>query len=202
VFVSSCVLRPGCLAKSRTQSRFHFPQLPWIWSPLDVLLICLICFTISLLLSVVRVASSLFQCASIWFLGCSMREHFVTSAGSTRAVPSAFQSWSSPPITSFWYGLSRSCACYWSDSVADIHRQGTCFPCSTAAVRLRILSWSVFVFADFIFGRAASGLHLTLSRSVSPVRPISSSCSRPSTQAIVSVSDFIRACLGSAEESP
>jgi hypothetical protein len=76
------------------------------------------------------------------------------------------------------------------------------FPCLAAAVRLRILSWSTFVFADFFFGRAASGLHLTLSRSVSPVRPISSSCSRPSTQAIVSVSDFIRACLGSAEESP
>jgi hypothetical protein len=56
---------------------------------------------------------------------------------------------------------------------------------------------------DFFSGRTASGLRLTPSRSVSHVRPVSSSCSRPSTQAkIVSVSDFIRACLGSAKESP
>jgi hypothetical protein len=47
VFVSSCVLRPGRVAKSRTQSRFHFPHLPWIWSPSDVLLVCPICFTVS-----------------------------------------------------------------------------------------------------------------------------------------------------------
>jgi hypothetical protein len=41
------------------------------------------------------------------------------------------------------------------------------------------------------------------SRSVSPMRPVSSLCSHSSTQAkIVSVSDFIRACLGSVEESP
>jgi hypothetical protein len=76
------------------------------------------------------------------------------------------------------------------------------FPCLDAAVRLRILSWSALVFADFFSGRAASGLHLTLSRSVSRVRPVSNSCSCPSTQTIVSVSDFIRACLCSAEERP
>jgi hypothetical protein len=127
VFVSSCVLHPGHLP-----DLLHPVKVSFSSAALDLVPVRCSAHLPDLLH---RFPSAFYRMSGLVLisacidlvLGCCMREHFVTSAERARAVPLSFHSWSSPPVTSFWSGLSRSCACCWFDSVADSQRQETCF---------------------------------------------------------------------------